>query len=437
MTAPFDHASEVRNALGSIAADPALGSEPLANARTAANLLRDLLPDAPRETNLLLAAIDAGAPAMLREHIGQGLAGDTAISLTAASLASRTAFSPGACQWAAAELAIALSLVPAASAAPAARLAPRQPAEASAELPAAPAQERTTGSAGHGSPAAPVTAPETSRPAPVRPRRGSGRAKLALLAVTGLVLAAAAAAGLYAAARGTPAHHRSATVPRHGGRATTPVTPVTADTPDNAWIAQLASVSLNAGHAALDSVLASVRRDVPRARVLDSDARASLRPGYWVIYAGPFTTGAQALAFCASHGRATRALCIGRYVSNNRADIRYQCYPPAAAPSGNCTHPPVLSPARVVEAYIAAVNQHNWARAWALGGKNLDQTYAQFTAGYARTRHVQITSITASGPAVTVLATATEANGTTQRYKLSYLVDGGTITAGQSTLVKG
>lgn len=77
MTAPFEHATEVRDALHAIADDPALGRESLDNAQTAANLLRDLLPDAPRETSLLMAAITAGAPALLREHMAQGMAGDT------------------------------------------------------------------------------------------------------------------------------------------------------------------------------------------------------------------------------------------------------------------------------------------------------------------------------------------------------------------------
>ena len=91
----------------------------------------------------------------------------------------------------------------------------------------------------------------------------------------------------------------------------------------------------------------------------------------------------------------------------------------------------------MVRAYIAAVNQHNWPRAWALGGKNLGESYRQLITGYAHTSHVLIISLTASGPAVTVLTTATETNGTAQRYRLSYLVSHGTITAGQSTLING
>jgi hypothetical protein len=423
MSAPFEHASEVRDALCSIVADPGLGPGSLAHAQTAANLLRDLLPDAPRETSLLLAAIAAGAPAMLGEYVAQGMAGETAIRLTAAALASRTAFTAGACQWVVTELGVALSLVPAVPV-PAAQIEPHPPAEVSAEISAAPLQEPTC-----------TAVPGPFRPEPVRPRRRSSLGRLALLAVIGLALAAVVGAGLYAALPGGAAHHRNAPGRRQGG---TPTVPVIVGTPDNAWIAQFASVSLNAGTAARDSVLARVRLDVPHAQLLNTGAYASLRPGYWVIYyAGHITTGTQALAYCAAHGRATRDLCIGRYLSNNPADAGYQCYPPAASPSGNCTHPPAPSPAGVVKAYIAAVNQHSWARVWALGGKNLGQSYRQLIAGYAHTGYVQITRITANGPAVTVLTTATETNGTTQRYRLSYLVSNGTITAGQSTLIPG
>ncbi|HET9893784.1 MAG TPA: hypothetical protein VFQ44_02510 [Streptosporangiaceae bacterium] len=442
MAAPFEHANEVRDALSFIMTDPALGPGSLTNARAAANLLQDLLPDAPREMSLLLAAIAAKVPGTLQEHVANGMAGDIAVSLVAASLASKTAFTPEACQWVTAELAVALSLVPAMPAAQAAEIALHPSTEAHTEMPdsGVPGQEPTIGaSASSGGPAVRTTVPEPVRPEPARPRRGPGRAKVAALALSILAVAAAGGAALYAAVPGRAAHHhRTAPGSRLSGTATvpaTPVTPVTSGTPDNAWIAQLASVSHSAGEAALNSDLAHVRLDVPHARVLNTNAYASLRPGYWVIYYGHFATGTQALAYCAARNRTTRDLCIGRYLSNNPADFGYQCYPPAASPSGNCTHRPVLSPARVVEAYIAAINQRNWARVWALGGKNLGPTYHQMIAGYAHTSYVQVTSITADGPDVTVFTTATETNGTTQRYKLSYLVNGGTITAGQSTLL--
>lgn len=69
-----------------------------------------------------------------------------------------------------------------------------------------------------------------------------------------------------------------------------------------------------------------------------SDDYASLRAGYWVIYApGPFTDGRAALSYCAEHGLTTANTCIGRYLSTSSADYGLQCHPPATAPTGRCT----------------------------------------------------------------------------------------------------
>ena len=106
----FDRANEARAALQAIVSDPAHGPDALDDSQTTANLLQDLLPDAPRETGLLIAASVAGLPAILRSHVAQGMDIATAISLAAATLTGRTAFPPEACEWVATELAIALGL---------------------------------------------------------------------------------------------------------------------------------------------------------------------------------------------------------------------------------------------------------------------------------------------------------------------------------------
>ena len=113
MAAEFEHAADARAALRTIVSDPAHGPDALDDTQVTANLLRDLLPDAPRETGLLVAASGAGLGSMLRGHAGRGMDVGTAISLAASALASRTAFAPDACRWAATELAIALGLAPA------------------------------------------------------------------------------------------------------------------------------------------------------------------------------------------------------------------------------------------------------------------------------------------------------------------------------------
>jgi hypothetical protein len=106
----FKHGAEARAALRAIVSDPTHGSSALDSSQTVANLLQDLLPDAPRESGLLVAAVSAGMPALLRSYATQGMDAMTTISLASASFAERTAFMAEACQWVIAELAIALGL---------------------------------------------------------------------------------------------------------------------------------------------------------------------------------------------------------------------------------------------------------------------------------------------------------------------------------------
>ncbi|WP_245173246.1 serine/threonine-protein kinase [Streptomyces aureus] len=104
------------------------------------------------------------------------------------------------------------------------------------------------------------------------------------------------------------------------------------------WIAQLYSEPVSSGSGARDQRLSQIRGTVPEALYLRSDDYASLRPGYWVIYApGPFTDGRAALSFCAERGRTTANACIGRYLSTDPADLPLQCRPPSANATGRCT----------------------------------------------------------------------------------------------------
>ena len=107
---PWEHQREVRDALRTIVADPQLGVAALSSAQTMSNLLKDLLPDAPRETSVLVAAAEAGLAQTLLDHVGQGMEVATASSLAASALAARTPFTTDACNWAAGELAVALGL---------------------------------------------------------------------------------------------------------------------------------------------------------------------------------------------------------------------------------------------------------------------------------------------------------------------------------------
>ncbi|MEU7583444.1 serine/threonine-protein kinase [Streptomyces sp. NPDC041068] len=122
-------------------------------------------------------------------------------------------------------------------------------------------------------------------------------------------------------------------------KSTSPTSPTPTEPPaSGTWIAQLFSEPDTSGTATRDRRLAAVRKDVPEARYLHSDDYASLRPGFWVIYApGPFADGRAALRFCAERGRTTGNTCVGRYLSRDSADYSLQCKPPASNPVGRCT----------------------------------------------------------------------------------------------------
>lgn len=218
----------------------------------------------------------------------------------------------------------------------------------------------------------PSTRPDSALPPPPPRRRGPLTAALAALAV----LAVAGTAGLVLTLRpfddgdpvdragdspastsatpGTP-RPRSTAPQQSPSRTSTPSSstpgpsrpsPSTSSATEPApppaasgrWIAQLFSEPVSSGTAARDRRLERIRSTVPEALVLRSDDYASLRAGFWVIYApGPFADGRAALSFCAERGRTTANSCIGRYLSTSSDDFALQCRPPASSPTGRCT----------------------------------------------------------------------------------------------------
>ena len=107
-SAPWDPHGEAQNALRAIAADPRYGAEALSSAQMMTNLLKDMLPDAPRETSVLIAAAEVDVPAILQRHVAQGMGVGTASQLAAGTLADRTALTADACAWATGSLAAVL-----------------------------------------------------------------------------------------------------------------------------------------------------------------------------------------------------------------------------------------------------------------------------------------------------------------------------------------
>lgn len=115
----WDKSDEAEQALRAIVSNPVYGVAALSSPQTMANLLKDLLPDAPREVSILVAAAEAGVAGNLRERVSQGMDVGTASAVVAGSFAASTPFKPEACTWAVNEIAGALGLSgPAAGPAP-------------------------------------------------------------------------------------------------------------------------------------------------------------------------------------------------------------------------------------------------------------------------------------------------------------------------------
>ncbi|MBC9712189.1 serine/threonine protein kinase [Streptomyces sp. TRM66268-LWL] len=102
------------------------------------------------------------------------------------------------------------------------------------------------------------------------------------------------------------------------------------------WVAMLYSEPTSSGEATRDARLATLQQDVPDTKYVLSDDYASLRPGFWVYYAGPFPDGNAALSYCAERDLVDKNQCVGRYISTYPADLDLLCYPPATAPTGTC-----------------------------------------------------------------------------------------------------
>ena len=107
---PWDAQGEAHAALRAIVADPRYGPPALSNAQTMTNLLKDMLPDAPRESSVLVAASEAGVAGLLQGHVSQGMDVATASRLAAGTFENQTALTPDACNWAVGILASALRL---------------------------------------------------------------------------------------------------------------------------------------------------------------------------------------------------------------------------------------------------------------------------------------------------------------------------------------
>ena len=108
-THPLDANGQARTALRSIAQD--YGPPALSNPEFLNSLLRDMIPDSPREASVLVAAAEANVAGILQERTAQRISTDAAVAQAVAALEERTALAQDACQWAVRQLAEALGLL--------------------------------------------------------------------------------------------------------------------------------------------------------------------------------------------------------------------------------------------------------------------------------------------------------------------------------------
>jgi hypothetical protein len=112
-SASWEHQNEAREALRFIVSDPGYGAPALSNPATMASLLKDLLPDAPREKSVLIAASEAGVAGILSDHVSQGMDLTTASALTIRSFTEKTGYPEEVGAWVVGELAQAMDIAPA------------------------------------------------------------------------------------------------------------------------------------------------------------------------------------------------------------------------------------------------------------------------------------------------------------------------------------
>jgi hypothetical protein len=104
---------------------------------------------------------------------------------------------------------------------------------------------------------------------------------------------------------------------------------------------------------------------------------------------------------------------------------------PRTTATASTTTPPVThaTPEAVVQRYVDAINAHDYATAWGLGGSNLGSTYGSFAAGFAGTSHDTLTILDVHGETVHVRLVAKQTSGQRTIYEGSYTVHQGKIVA--------
>ena len=99
-----------------------------------------------------------------------------------------------------------------------------------------------------------------------------------------------------------------------------------------------------------------------------------------------------------------------------------------SSPAKQTTSQAPAGPVATVQAYIAAINAHDYLKAWNLGGSNTHKSYQQFVQGYNGTQHDTLTILSVFGNVVTARLSALQTDGRVKTYQGTYTVNNGVIT---------
>ncbi|MFE7311822.1 hypothetical protein ACFU7T_01715 [Streptomyces sp. NPDC057555] len=97
--------------------------------------------------------------------------------------------------------------------------------------------------------------------------------------------------------------------------------------------------------------------------------------------------------------------------------------------------PTADSPSALVERFYAAINAHDFATAWELGGKNIGgAAYGDWVAGYGTTRQITVSAMGTTSPdKAGAVVRALQNDGTVKVYQGTYTVSDGTIVDAEIT----
>ena len=96
--------------------------------------------------------------------------------------------------------------------------------------------------------------------------------------------------------------------------------------------------------------------------------------------------------------------------------------------STGTTTPVSRTPSGTVKAYFAALNHHDYAKAWRLGGRHTGNSYTAYVNGYDTTARDTVSILSVSGNVVTARITALQTDGTIKTFQGTYTVNRGVIT---------